>query len=93
VVAGAIARQILSTQHIDIQSNTIQIGEERSDGFSADEIENQTPTSVKFPAQNESPVKVYSISGQYIGTFESADKILVAKKGLYIVNGKKVIIK
>lgn len=40
VVAGAIARQILSTQHIDIQSNTIRIGEERSDGFSADEIEN-----------------------------------------------------
>lgn len=61
--------------------------------YPADEIENQTPTSVKFPAQNESPVKVYSISGQYIGTFESADKILVAKKGLYIVNGKKVIIK
>lgn len=39
VVAGAIARQILITQGIDIQSDVIQIGEERSDAFTRDEIE------------------------------------------------------
>ena len=39
VVAGAIAKQILATQGIDIQSNVIQIGEERSAGFSNEETE------------------------------------------------------
>lgn len=39
VVAGAIAKQILASQGIDIQSDVIQIGEERSESFSKDEIE------------------------------------------------------
>lgn len=39
VVAGAIAKQILASQGIEIQSDVIQIGEERSDGFSKEEIE------------------------------------------------------
>lgn len=39
VVAGAIAKQILASQDIEIQSNVIQIGEERSAGFSNDDIE------------------------------------------------------
>ena len=39
VVAGAIAKQILASQGIDIQSDVIQIGEERSESFSIDEIE------------------------------------------------------
>lgn len=40
VVAGAIARQILATQGIEVRSDVIQIGPERSEGFSAEEIEN-----------------------------------------------------
>ena len=39
VVAGAMAKQILSYQSIDIQSDVIQIGEERSNGFSRNDIE------------------------------------------------------
>lgn len=39
VVAGAVAKQILASQNIDIQSNVIRIGEEKSDGFSKDEVE------------------------------------------------------
>ena len=39
VVAGAVAKQILATQGIEIQSDVIQIGEERSKSFSKDEIE------------------------------------------------------
>lgn len=39
VVAGAIAKQILASQGIEIQSDVIQIGEERSKSFSKDEIE------------------------------------------------------
>lgn len=40
VVAGAIARQILATQGIEVRSDVIQIGPERSEGFSTEEIEN-----------------------------------------------------
>ncbi len=40
VVAGAIARQILSSYNIEIHSFVIQIGEERSDSFSLEEIVN-----------------------------------------------------
>ena len=39
VVAGAIAKQILLSQGIEIGSSVVQIGEQRSDGFSDDEIE------------------------------------------------------
>ena len=39
VVAGAIAKQILATQGIEIQSDVVRIGEERSDSFSKDDIE------------------------------------------------------
>ncbi len=39
VVAGAVAKQILTSQGIEIQSDVIQIGEERSEGFSKEEIE------------------------------------------------------
>ena len=39
VVAGAIAKQILLSQGIEISSSVVQIGEQRSDGFSGDEIE------------------------------------------------------
>ncbi len=39
VVVGAIAKQILATQGIEIQSDVVQIGEERSDSFSKDDIE------------------------------------------------------
>ncbi len=39
VVAGAIAKQILKSQGIEVASNVIQIGEERSSGFSKEEIE------------------------------------------------------
>lgn len=39
VVAGAIAKQILASQGVEIQSNVILIGEKRSTGFSKDEIE------------------------------------------------------
>ena len=39
VVAGSIAKQILASQGIEIQSDVIQIGEERSKSFSKDEIE------------------------------------------------------
>ena len=61
---------------------------------SDDENENPIPTIVNnLPSQSESPVKVYSISGQYIGTFETVEKIAVVKRGLYIVNGKKRILK
>lgn len=38
VVAGAIAKQILSLQNIVIQSAVIQIGEERSEGFSDEKM-------------------------------------------------------
>lgn len=39
VVAGAIAKQILASQGIEIGSKVVQIGEEKSEGFSNDEIE------------------------------------------------------
>lgn len=39
VVAGTIARQILLSQSIDIQSNVIQIGPEKSESFTHEEIE------------------------------------------------------
>ena len=39
VVAGAIAKQILALQDIEVLSDVIQIGEESSDGFSSEEIE------------------------------------------------------
>ncbi len=39
VVAGAIAKQILASQGIEIASRVVQIGEEKSEGFSNDEIE------------------------------------------------------
>ena len=39
VVAGAIAKQILATQGIEVLSDVVQIGEERSEGFSYDDIE------------------------------------------------------
>ena len=38
VVAGAIAKQILALQGIEVLSDVIQIGEESSDGFSSEEI-------------------------------------------------------
>lgn len=40
VVAGAIAKQILSSQNISIKSFVTQIGEERSGSFSGEEIAN-----------------------------------------------------
>lgn len=39
VVAGAIAKQILASQGIEITSKVVRIGEERSPGFSKDEME------------------------------------------------------
>ena len=39
VVAGAIAKQILALQGIEVLSDVIQIGEESSEGFSSEEIE------------------------------------------------------
>ena len=39
VVAGAIAKQILASQGIEVLSDVVQIGETKSDGFSKDEIE------------------------------------------------------
>lgn len=39
VVAGAIAKQILASQGIEIGSKVVQIGEEKSESFSNDEIE------------------------------------------------------
>ena len=39
VVAGAIAKQILSTQGIEVLSDVIRIGEENSESFSQEEIE------------------------------------------------------
>lgn len=39
VVAGAIAKQILATQGIEILSDVVQIGEENSKSFSQEEIE------------------------------------------------------
>lgn len=39
VVAGAVAKQILASQGIEITSSVVQIGEEKSEGFSNDEIE------------------------------------------------------
>lgn len=39
VVAGAVAKQILASQGIEIASEVVQIGGEKSDGFSHDEIE------------------------------------------------------
>ena len=39
VVAGAIAKQILASQGVEVTSDVIQIGEESSEGFSNDEIE------------------------------------------------------
>ena len=39
VVAGAIAKQILASQGIEVLSDVIQIGEESSEGFSSEEIE------------------------------------------------------
>lgn len=39
VVAGAIAKQILASQGIEIASKVVQMGEEKSEGFSNDEIE------------------------------------------------------
>ena len=38
-MAGAIAKQILASQGIEIASKVVQIGEEKSEGFSNDEIE------------------------------------------------------
>lgn len=38
VVAGSLAKQILSSRNIEIKSFVTQIGEERSDAFSAEEI-------------------------------------------------------
>ena len=39
VVAGAVAKQILATQGIEVQSSVVQIGEESSTGFSNEAIE------------------------------------------------------
>ena len=39
VVAGAIAKQILASQGIEIASKVVQIGDEKSEGFSNDGIE------------------------------------------------------
>lgn len=39
VVAGAIAKQILASQGIEVLSDVVQIGEAKSEGFSKDEIE------------------------------------------------------
>ena len=39
VVAGAIAKQILASQGVEVTSDVIQIGEESSEGFSNEEIE------------------------------------------------------
>ena len=39
VVAGAVSKQILASQGIEIASKVVQIGEEKSEGFSNDEIE------------------------------------------------------
>ena len=39
VVAGAIAKQILAFQGIEVLSDVVQIGEERSEGFSNEDIE------------------------------------------------------
>jgi chorismate synthase len=39
VVAGAVAKQILASQGIEIASKVVQIGDEKSEGFSNDEIE------------------------------------------------------
>ena len=39
VVAGAIAKQILASQGVEVMSDVIQIGEESSEGFSNEEIE------------------------------------------------------
>ena len=53
-----------------------------------------TPTAISNTIANvPTSVKVYSLSGQYIGTFESISKVVVATKGIYIVNGKKILFK
>lgn len=39
VVAGAVAKQILASQGIEIASKVVQIGDEKSEGFSNDDIE------------------------------------------------------
>lgn len=39
VVAGAVAKQILAVQGVEVLSNVVQIGEERSEGFSNADVE------------------------------------------------------
>lgn len=44
-----------------------------------------TPITI-INANTAKKLKVYTITGQYIGTFENAEKIVVPNKGVYIVN-------
>ena len=42
---------------------------------------------------NNTPINVFTIGGRKVGTINSKDEMLSLKRGLYIVNGKKIIIK
>lgn len=42
---------------------------------------------------NNTPIDVFTIDGKKVGTINSKDEMLSLKRGLYIVNGKKIIIK
>ena len=47
-------------------------------------------TPVKsIDANNSTTVKVYTIGGQYIGTFQNAESVVVPSNGIYIVNDGK----
>lgn len=42
---------------------------------------------------NNTPINVFTIDGKKVSTINSKDEMLSLKRGLYIVNGKKIIIK
>lgn len=48
--------------------------------------------SVNNESNNEGRVAVYSLNGARVGTFNAGEKIAL-NKGIYIVNGKKIVIR
>ena len=43
--------------------------------------------------EDNTPINVYSIDGKKVGTIKNKNEVLPLERGVYIINGKKVLIK
>lgn len=75
--------------HFTPQEKSVNDNNEITDNNETTDIQT---VSVNNESNNEGRVAVYSLNGVRVGTFNAGEKIAL-NKGIYIVNGKKIVIR